>query len=80
MEDFVKGKAGRFPQPQFCRTAHFVATNDEGKHGTAVALLGDSLHCFPPDLGQGVNSGFQDVVALTKAVDTKKGDFVEAVK
>ena len=29
-----------------------------------VALVGDSLHSFPPDLGQGVNSGLVDVRTL----------------
>ena len=29
-----------------------------------VVLAGDSAHAFPPDLGQGVNSGLSDVYAL----------------
>ncbi|PNG99356.1 Kynurenine 3-monooxygenase, partial [Tetrabaena socialis] len=39
-----------------------------------VALLGDAVHCFPPDLGQGVNSALLDVVALMQALDEAGGD------
>lgn len=34
-----------------------------------VVLLGDAAHPVPPDLGQGVNSGLQDVGALLAALD-----------
>ena len=34
----------------------------------AVIVLGDAAHTFPPDLGEGVNSGLEDVVALDKAL------------
>lgn len=34
-----------------------------------VLLIGDSLHAFPPDLGQGVNSGLEDVFELNNALD-----------
>ena len=34
-----------------------------------AALAGDAMHFFPPDLGQGVNSGLEDVYALGRAVD-----------
>lgn len=34
----------------------------------AVVILGDAAHTFPPDLGEGVNSGLEDVVALDEAL------------
>jgi 2-polyprenyl-6-methoxyphenol hydroxylase-like FAD-dependent oxidoreductase len=34
-----------------------------------ILLLGDALHAFPPDLGQGVNSGLEDVVELNNCLD-----------
>lgn len=47
-----------FPNASWCR----AASARLGEVG--VALLGDSLHSFPPDLGQGVNAGFSDVSSL----------------
>ncbi|GIL63355.1 hypothetical protein Vafri_17312 [Volvox africanus] len=44
-----------------------------------VALVGDAVHCFPPDLGQGVNSAMQDVVGLAQALDDGDGDLVRAL-
>lgn len=42
----------------------------------AILLVGDAVHCFPPDLGEGVNSGLEDVVALDRALreNSKVGD------
>jgi kynurenine 3-monooxygenase len=34
----------------------------------AVLILGDAAHTFPPDLGEGVNSGLEDVFALDEAL------------
>jgi 2-polyprenyl-6-methoxyphenol hydroxylase-like FAD-dependent oxidoreductase len=31
---------------------------------SGVCLIGDALHCFPPDLGMGVNSALEDVWVL----------------
>ena len=31
-------------------------------------MIGDAIHAFPPDLGQGVNSGLQDVAVLRDAL------------
>ena len=38
----------------------------------AVIILGDAAHTFPPDLGEGVNSGLEDVVALDKCLGNSK--------
>lgn len=37
-------------------------------NGGAVILLGDAAHWFPPDIGQGVNSGLEDVVTLMEVL------------
>ncbi|KAL1522435.1 hypothetical protein AB1Y20_017424 [Prymnesium parvum] len=59
---FVAGAPGRFPRPQF------VPQLSAQSGGTAVALLGDAAHAFPPDMGQGVNSALEDVHALVRAL------------
>lgn len=42
----------------------------------AVLILGDAAHTFPPDLGEGVNAGLEDVVVLDEALTNngKVGD------
>ena len=45
-----------------------------------MALAGDALHSFPPDLGLGVNAALQDVDALVSSVERNKGDFKGAVE
>ena len=55
---FAESKGSRFP---ICQYSPGAATHD-GDAG--VVLVGDALHTFPPDLGQGVNAAFADVVAL----------------
>lgn len=47
-----------FPHARWCtRASAWIGS-------IGVALLGDSLHCFPPDLGQGVNAGLSDLTCL----------------
>ena len=36
-----------------------------------MVLIGDSSHAFPPDIGQGINAGLVDVVALDRALQGK---------
>ena len=38
----------------------------------AAAILGDALHTFPPDLGQGANSGLADVDTLLSGIELEK--------
>lgn len=48
---------------------------------SAIVLVGDAVHCFPPDLGEGVNSGLEDVLALDQALSEhpdKVGDMARA--
>ena len=55
---FAESKGSRFP---LCQYSPGAATS-QGDAG--VVLVGDALHTFPPDLGQGVNAALADVVAL----------------
>lgn len=66
LERFASARGGVFPQPQHCADA---ALAPDGPGGCAAVLAGDALHAFPPDLGQGVNAGLQDVGALAACLD-----------
>jgi 2-polyprenyl-6-methoxyphenol hydroxylase-like FAD-dependent oxidoreductase len=46
----------------------YVASPSTSNGAAAVLLVGDAAHCFPPDLGEGVNSGLEDVLALDDAL------------
>ena len=48
-------------------------------NGVGVALVGDALHHFPPDIGQGVQAGLVDVQELLRQLSTCK-DSEEALK
>jgi len=53
MQRFAASPGGAFPLPTYSDgAAALVGGGEGGAGGTAVLLLGDSLHCFPPDLGQ----------------------------
>jgi len=43
-------------------------SSNDGHSG--VVLVGDALHSYPPDIGQGVNSGLCDVVELGKSLES----------
>lgn len=51
----------------------YVGAENESNKG-AVVLLGDALHSFPPDLGLGVNSGFEDVGVLTSVLENAENN------
>eukprot|EP00596_Hydrurales_sp_CCMP1899_P001903 CAMPEP_0119053150 /NCGR_PEP_ID=MMETSP1177-20130426/74239_1 /TAXON_ID=2985 /ORGANISM="Ochromonas sp, Strain CCMP1899" /LENGTH=112 /DNA_ID=CAMNT_0007033009 /DNA_START=679 /DNA_END=1015 /DNA_ORIENTATION=+ len=71
---------GEFPNPQYVKGLQQVfggkALGSESPSGVSekkaedgvkvcgVLLAGDAAHAFPPDLGQGVNSGFEDIFGL----------------
>lgn len=42
-------------------------------------LLGDAIHCFPPDIGQGVNSALEDVCVLERALSQSDDDLSRAL-
>lgn len=66
---FSKTEGSMFPKCQYCPRLH-VSSKTSG-----VVLIGDALHAFPPDLGQGVNSAFCDVVMLGDCLsDATKND------
>eukprot|EP00955_Chlamydomonas_euryale_P112381 366130-Chlamydomonas_euryale.AAC.8 len=71
-ERFLACSGGAFPKPQYCKSLHkLLSRTDASKSSPSqgVLLVGDAAHSFPPDLGQGVNSGFEDVVVLNKVLE-----------
>jgi kynurenine 3-monooxygenase len=59
-ERFAAAEGTRFP---YCQYSNGVTLSSLDKR-SGVVLIGDALHSFPPDIGMGLNSGLQDVVAL----------------
>lgn len=67
MEEFANAQKTHFPT--VARVASLVArVGDRGRDG-GVILLGDAAHSFPPDSGQGANSGFDDLAVLIRLLD-----------
>ncbi|CAB9520873.1 FAD binding domain [Seminavis robusta] len=52
---WVESDGSTFPRPRYAGRAGIAAD------GVVSFLVGDAMHCFPPDLGQGLNSGMVDV-------------------
>ena len=71
---FAANEGGTFPIPQYCN-AFYSKLNDEA----FIVLLGDVIHSFPPDLGQGVNSALEDVCILNDALEKTNHNFSEAL-
>lgn len=72
-ERFAKSDGGYFPLPQYCSGLHLLLSNTDDSSG--VVLLGDAVHCFPPDIGQGVNSALEDIFILNQAL-TQTNDII----
>lgn len=70
----MQAEPGQKPQPSLARS--LAATFDD----CSVVLVGDSAHSLPPDLGQGANSGLEDVMMLLKELDDKMGDVFGALQ
>ncbi|GAX26316.1 hypothetical protein FisN_16Lh154 [Fistulifera solaris] len=63
-ERFSQAKGTSFP---FCQYSTGAAVwSLSGNAG--VVLVGDACHAFPPDIGQGINAGLQDIVALDQSL------------
>eukprot|EP00307_Rebecca_sp_RCC1486_P011787 CAMPEP_0119434260 /NCGR_PEP_ID=MMETSP1335-20130426/50581_1 /TAXON_ID=259385 /ORGANISM="Chrysoculter rhomboideus, Strain RCC1486" /LENGTH=651 /DNA_ID=CAMNT_0007460115 /DNA_START=6 /DNA_END=1961 /DNA_ORIENTATION=+ len=74
LERFTRSAGGHFPAPQHCTDAALVPG---GCDAAGAVLAGDALHAFPPDLGQGVNSGLQDVGVLDEKLEASGVRFGE---
>ncbi|MEA5599224.1 NAD(P)/FAD-dependent oxidoreductase [Rivularia sp. UHCC 0363] len=70
---FAASEGGEFPIPQYCN-GFYSKLNEEA----FIVLLGDAIHSFPPDLGQGVNSALEDVCTLNDALE-KSNNISEAL-
>jgi len=63
---FVDGRPGVFPSPCYSPQQQLMLAE------AGVVLVGDAIHAFPPDIGQGVNSALSDVMLLARALDAAK--------
>eukprot|EP01025_Chloroclados_australasicus_P003270 TRINITY_DN1075_c0_g1_i7.p1 TRINITY_DN1075_c0_g1~~TRINITY_DN1075_c0_g1_i7.p1 ORF type:complete len:556 (+),score=67.53 TRINITY_DN1075_c0_g1_i7:191-1858(+) len=73
LDRLAKSEGGRFPAASYSDGVQLQF----GQKG--VVILGDALHFFPPDLGQGVNSAFEDVWVLEKALEEMNDDIQKAL-
>jgi kynurenine 3-monooxygenase len=70
LKRFVEARPGEFPAPSSIQKSYMQLSDN-----CHVLLAGDAVHSFPPDLGQGVNSGFEDVLRLHKSLEETQDDF-----
>ncbi|MDM9381226.1 NAD(P)/FAD-dependent oxidoreductase [Chlorogloeopsis sp. ULAP01] len=75
---FAQSEGGSFPIPQYCSGLHFLLKTNQSC-ATGIVLLGDAIHCFPPDIGQGVNSALEDVCVLNEALSRSNDDILQAL-
>ena len=66
---FAATEGSRFPPCQYSPGLYVAskgtnANDATGSSAGGVVLIGDALHSFPPDTGQGVNAALCDVMAL----------------
>lgn len=73
---FASTEGLTLPPVQYSPELHVASPTGEA----AVIIMGDAAHTFPPDLGEGVNSGLEDVFALDEALsqNEKIGDMAMA--
>ncbi|MBO3461432.1 FAD-dependent monooxygenase [Aetokthonos hydrillicola Thurmond2011] len=83
---FAKSEGGYFPIPQYCSGLHFLLNLEKTSKQVdnkspviGIVLLGDAIHCFPPDIGQGVNSALEDVCVLNDALSRSDDDMKVAL-
>lgn len=80
VDRFAKSRGGVFPIPQFSTGLSYLLqpeTSDQIRAG--VLLLGDAIHCFPPDIGQGVNAALEDVFVLNEVLSQSQDDLAQAL-
>ena len=74
---FAATEGSRFPPCQYSPGLYVASKGNANANATGssagVVLLGDALHSFPPDTGQGVNAALCDIMAL-------KASFEEAAR
>lgn len=78
IERFAQSAPGVFPQPQYVEKMQTIAGR-KGEEQQGIVVVGDAAHAFPPDLGQGVNSGLDDVFSLYVALREENCDFAKAL-
>eukprot|EP00751_Fragilariopsis_kerguelensis_P036576 CAMPEP_0170958804 /NCGR_PEP_ID=MMETSP0735-20130129/35920_1 /TAXON_ID=186038 /ORGANISM="Fragilariopsis kerguelensis, Strain L26-C5" /LENGTH=157 /DNA_ID=CAMNT_0011372791 /DNA_START=125 /DNA_END=595 /DNA_ORIENTATION=+ len=68
---FASSQGSRFPPCQYSPSLYVSSSSSNTKNssgggggGAGVVLVGDALHSFPPDIGQGVNAALSDVMML----------------
>ena len=76
---FAASKGGTFPQPQYCEKLQQIWGQPQENQGTGVILLGDAVHCFPPDIGQGVNSALEDIYLFYETLAETKDNLSQAL-
>ncbi len=76
---FTSSDGGKFPIPQYCSSLHQIWGQPQDNQGTGVILLGDAAHCFPPDIGQGVNSALEDVYLLHETLTENQDNLSESL-
>ena len=76
---FVSSDGGTFPIAQYCSKLYRIWRQPQDNQGTAVILLGDAVHCFPPDIGQGVNSALEDVYLFHETLGQTEDNLSQAL-
>jgi 2-polyprenyl-6-methoxyphenol hydroxylase-like FAD-dependent oxidoreductase len=76
---FTASEGGKFPIPQYCSGLYQIFGKPEDNQGTAVVLLGDAVHCFPPDIGQGVNSALEDIYIFQEILQETQDNLTSAL-
>ncbi|NEO40054.1 MAG: FAD-dependent monooxygenase [Moorea sp. SIOASIH] len=76
---FTSSDGGKFPIPQYCSGLYQIWGKPEESQGTAIILLGDAAHCFPPDIGQGVNSALEDIYVFQEILAETQDNLSQAL-